>query len=47
MIQMKFVPRGRDAEDAFKQSGWIDEELESDGLNLEEWAFWHGYNDED
>ncbi len=26
---------------------WVDDDLENDEIDLDEWAFWKGYNDEE
>ena len=28
-------------------SKWLDEDLDNDGVDLEEWAFWQGYYNEE
>ncbi len=33
----------QEIEQDMHQTNWLDEELESNGVDLEEWAFWQGY----
>ncbi|MBS3152220.1 hypothetical protein J4230_02310 [Candidatus Woesearchaeota archaeon] len=43
----KFIRNGVELDEFITTwSMWLDDDLENDALDLEEWAFWQGYNEE-